>query len=185
MQLPHGARASRYGHGMQLSSVAPAAPQQFSFPVPGDGSQVLAQFSYAIRGPQGMPRLGVIDAKVWPRAAYEVRGSFDDAVAAARTYAAAAIHDGIHNATLHQAHGVLQARDGSFAIVPLGGPHRGQDGPLFVDGKMFEAAALSLQVTRSVPDLVAVVGAERVLDLRHTGSAFVQTTNVNPPTQQA
>ena len=164
--------------------VAPT-PQQFSFPVPGDGSTVVAQFNYVIRGNAAMPRMGHIEAHVWPRAAYEVRGSFDDAVRAAKQHAAHAVNDGIHNATIHQAHGVLQARDGSFAIVPLGGPHREQEGPLFVDGKMFEASALSLQVTRSVPDLVAVVGADRVLDLRHTGAAFATPSNTNPPTTPA
>ncbi len=160
--------------------VATTAPQ-FPFPVPGDGSTVLAQFSYAIRGPQGMPRMALIEAKAWPRVSYPVRGSFDDAVAAAKLHAASEVKDGIHNVPVNQAHGVLQAADGTFAIVPLGGDHREQEGPLFVDGRMFEAAALSLQVTRSVAQLVAVVGKDRVLDLRHNGSAFVAPANQNPP----
>jgi hypothetical protein len=168
---------------MQLTTTPPpstAAPQ-FPYPVPGDGSTVLAQFSYAIRGPKGMPRMAIIEAHAWPRASYPVRGSFEDAVAAAKLHAATEVRDGIHNVRINQAHGVLQAADGTFAIVPLGGPHRDQEGPLFVDGRMFEAAALSLQVTRSVAELVAVVGRDRVLDLRHTGSAFVAPANQNPP----
>jgi len=153
---------------MQLA--APTAP-----------ARILAQFNYVIRGPQGMPRMGHIEATAWPSAPVAVRGGFDDAVAAARAVAAAPAKDGIHHVTIHQAQGVLQAADGSFSIVPLGGAHRGTTGPLFVDGKLFEAATLSLQVTRSVAELVAVVGAERVLDLRRTGAAFVVPANTNPP----
>lgn len=150
-------------------------------PNPPATSPVLAQFNYAIRGPKGMPHMGLIEAVAWPTGAVAVPGGFDDAVAAATAIAAAPAKDGIHNVVIQQAQGVLQATDGSFSIVPLGGAHRDTVGPLFVDGKMFEAATLSLQITRSTAELVAVVGATRVLDLRHTGSAVVLPTNTNPP----
>lgn len=154
---------------MQLSPVAP----------------VLAQFSYAIRGPKGVPRIGLIEARAWPQTgAQAVRGGFEDAVAAAKLRSAQEVLDGIHHVPVNQAQGVLQAADGTYSIVPLGGAHRDAEGPLFVDGRMFEAAALSLQVTRTVAELVAVVGKERVLDLRRTGSAFVVPTNQNPPVPQ-
>ncbi|MCW2926983.1 MAG: hypothetical protein JWM86_951 [Thermoleophilia bacterium] len=142
---------------------------------------VLAQFNYVIRGPQGMPRMGHVDAQAWPTAATGVSGGFDDAVAAAKLVAGRPLQDGIHHVPVNQAQGVLQAADGTFSIVPLGGFHRETTGPLFVDGRFFGAAALSLQVTRSVPELVAVVGATRVLDLRHTGAAFITSGNANPP----
>ena len=167
---------------MQLAVVRPPSP-----PMPNPVQDtppigpVLASFNYVIRGPQQMPRMGFIEAQAWPTAPVSVPGGFDDAVAAARQLASKATYDGIHGLPIHQAHGVLQAADGSMSIVALGGFHREKNGPLFVDGRFFEAAALSLQVTRSVKELVAIVGAERVLDLRHTGSAFVVAANANPP----
>lgn len=142
---------------------------------------LLAQFSYVIRGPQQMPRMGLIDARAWPTGPVPVAGGYDAAVAAARLLAQRTAYDGIHGLPIQQAHGVLQAADGAMSIVPLGGFHREKNGPLFVDGRFFDAAALSLQVTRTVKELVAVVGAERVFDLRQTGAAFVQSTNTNPP----
>jgi hypothetical protein len=157
---------------------APAAPTADAPPT----GPVLAQFNYVIRGPRQMPRMGLIDAQAWPGAAVPVAGGFDDAVRAARALAATPARDGIHALPLQQAHGVLQAADGQLSIVALGGFHRERTGPLFVDGKFFEATTLTLQVTRSVPELVAIVGAERVLDLRRTGSAFVVSTLIDRPT---
>ncbi|MCW2922611.1 MAG: hypothetical protein JWM98_15 [Thermoleophilia bacterium] len=144
---------------------------------------VLAEFNYVIRGPHAVPRMGHIEAQAWPTAAVTLAGgaSFDDAVRAAQAIAARPTEDGIHHVPVNQAQGVLQAADGALSIVALGGQHRGQAGPLFIDGRFFEAAALSLQVARRSTELVAVVGATRVLDLRRTGAAFVQSGNANPP----
>jgi hypothetical protein len=164
---------------MQLA-LATTAP----VPDPAPTGPVHAEFNYVIRGPQQLPRMGHVDAQAWPGAAVPVRAgsSFLDAVAAARAIAATATYDGIHGLPINQAQGVLQAADGAFSIVPLGGFHRETTGPLFVDGRFFEAAAISLQVARRSKELVAVVGSERVLDLRHTGAAFVESKNANPPT---
>lgn len=167
---------------MQLPAIQPPSP-----PLPDPVEEapptgpILASFNYVIRGPRQMPRMGLIEAQAWPTEPVVVPGGFDDAVAAAKLLAAKTAYDGIHGLPIHQAHGVLQAADGVMSIVPLGGFHREKNGPLFIDGRFFEAAALSLQVTRSVKELVAIVGAGRVLDLRHTGAAFVQSTNANPP----
>lgn len=167
---------------MQLAApTTPAAPIPSPVQDTPPTTPVLAQFNYVIRGPQGMPRMGYIEAQAWPTAASTVAGGFDDAVAAAKLVAAKPVFDGIHGLPINQAQGVLQAADGSYSIVALGGFHREKMGPMFVDGRFFEAAALSLQVTRSVAELVAVVGAARVLDLRHTGAAFVASDNANPP----
>lgn len=167
---------------MQLSSLPVAeGPPPVVPDVPAEGP-VLAQFSYAIRGPRATPKIGLIDAVAWPRASYPVSGSFDDAVSAAKALAATPVRDGLHALPVHQAHGVLQAGDGAFSVVPLGGFHRERNGPLFVDGHFFEAATLTLQVTRSTADLVAVVGRDRVLDLRRTGAAFVVSSNIDRPT---
>jgi hypothetical protein len=154
-----------------------AAPRPFAAP---DGP-VLAQFNYVIRGPQQMARMGLIEARAWPTAPVPVAGGFDDAVAAAKALAGRLQHDGIHRMPINPAQGILQAFDGQLSIVPLGGFHRGVDGPLFVDGRFFEKAALSLQVTRDTRELIAVVGAERVLDLRHTGGATVISGNHRTP----
>lgn len=148
--------------------------------IPASGP-VLAQFSYAMRGPRAMPKLGVIEVQSWPVAPTPASGGFEDAVRAARELAARSLRDGMHRLPIPQAHGVLQGGDGAFSIVPLGGVHRGRTGPVFIDGAFFERTAHSLQVVRAATELVAVVGAERVLDLRRTGAAFVQATNVNPP----
>jgi len=154
---------------MQLADVPPTGP-------------VLAQFSYLIRGPQKLPRVGVIDAQAWPTAPVAAGTSFDDAVAAARQLSRQTRYDGIHGLPINQAHGVLEAANGAYSIVPLGGLHRERTGPLFVDGIFFERTALSLQVARVSSALVAIVGTERVLDLRHTGGAHVVAANSNPPT---
>lgn len=165
---------------MQL---APASqPLQHPAPAAPADSPVLANFNYVIRGPRQMPRMSLIEARAWPTAPTPVAGGFDDAVAAAKAIAGTPADDGIHGLPIQQAQGILQAADGAFSIVPLGGFHREKDGPLFVDGRFFEAATLTLQVTRVVTDLVAVVGAERVLDLRHTGAAFVVSKNIDKPT---
>jgi hypothetical protein len=148
--------------------------------IPATGP-VLAQFSYVIRGPQSMPHFGVIDAQAWPTAPVAAGSSFDDAVAAAKLIAAKMRYDGIHGLPINQAQGIVEAANGTYSIVPLGGFHRERTGPLFVDGMFFERTALSLQVVRTSKELVAVVGTDRVLDLRRTGAAFVQTTNPNPP----
>lgn len=142
---------------------------------------IIADFSYVIRGPHRVPHMGHIEARAWPTGPVATSGSFDDAVAAAKKLALAPADDGIHHVDVVQAHGILQANDGAFSIVPLGGFHREQDGPLFVDGDFFDRAALSLQVSRRTPELVAVVGGSQLLDLRHNGSAFVLSTNRNPP----
>lgn len=148
-------------------------------PVPGSGpalehsptgEPVLADFSYVIRGPHQMPHYGLIEARAWPKPATPVAGSFDDAVRAAKLLAKQA-YDGIHGLPINQAHGILQAADGSLSVVPLGGFHREKDGPLFVDGRFFEATALSLQVVRRTKELAAIVGLDRVFDLRPTGAA--------------
>jgi hypothetical protein len=157
---------------MQLSST-PVTP-------PVDDT-ALAQFSYVLRGPRQLPKLGVIEARAWPTAPVAVAGGFEDAVAAARMLASMPVRDGLHKLPIFQAHGVLQGADGQMSVVPLGGFHRGVDGPLFIDGHMFEAVGLTLQVVRSHRDLVAVVGSERVLDLRHTGAAFAVSKHVDRP----
>lgn len=154
---------------MRLVTPAPAGPP------------VLADFTYVIRGPHAVPRTGHIEAQALPSAPVAALGSFDDAVAAARLLASVPTGDGIHRRSIFPAQGVVQAADGAFSIVALGGAHRGGVGPLFIDGPMFDLTALSLQVARRSAELVAVVGATRVLDLRRTGAAFVAGTNANPP----
>lgn len=148
--------------------IAPAAP-------PFAPGEILADFNYMIRGPHQIPRLGHIEARAWPANGTQLPAgtSFADAVKAAQLVASKPIDDGIHRLTLHQAQGVLQAADGSVWITPLGGFHREKDGPLFVDGRMFETTALSLQVVRRARALLAVVGAQNVLDLRATGGSTV------------
>lgn len=134
----------------------------------------LATFSYVIRSPHDMAHYAVIDAHAWPKAtALPVRGSVDDAIAAAQQLARAQAYDGIHGLPINQCVGVLQSDTGALSIVPLGGDHRERTGPLFVDGIFFDRTALSLQVVRTTSDLIAVVGTQRVLDLRATGSATV------------
>ncbi len=165
---------------MQLAATLPATPPMPATDVPPTGP-VLAQFNYVIRGPQQLPRMGHIEAQAWPTAPVAVSGGFDDAVAAAKLLASKTVHDGIHGLPIQQAHGILQSSTGALSIVPLGGFHREKNGPLFVDGRFFEAATLTLQVTRSVKELVAVVGMERVLDLRHTGAALVVSKNIEKP----
>ena len=159
---------------MQLTSVIPTQP-------PSPQGPVLADFNCVIRGARAMPRMGLIEARAWPTGPTPAGSSWDDAIRAAQLVASQPAEDGIHALPIHQAQGVLQAADGTYSITPLGGFHRAQDGPLFVDGRFFEATALSLQVTRRSAELVAVVGAERVLDLRHTGAATIVSTNANPP----
>lgn len=153
---------------MQLADVPPTGP-------------VLAQFSYLIRGPQKLPRIGVIDAQAWPTAPVAAGTSFDDAVTAAKLLSQQARYDGIHGLPINQAHAILEAANGAYSIVPLGGFHRERTGPLFVDGIFFERAALNLQVARVSRELVAIVGTDRVLDLRRTGAATVTPANANPP----
>lgn len=143
--------------------------------VPAAGP-VLATFSYVIRGPQKTAHFGVIDAQAWPSAPVAAGSSFDDAVAAAKLIAQQVKYDGIHGLPINQAQGIVEAANGTYSIVPLGGFHREKTGPLFVDGIFFERTALSLQVVRSTSELVAVVGTDRVMDLRQTGAAYVQTT---------
>jgi hypothetical protein len=170
--VPHGARATGTISNMQLAATVPVAEP---------ASPVLAQFNYVIRGPQQMARMGLIEARAWPSPPVPVAGGFDEAVAAAKLLAGRLQHDGIHRMPINPAQGVLQAADGQLSIVPLGGFHRGTDGPLFIDGRFFEKTALSLQVTRDTRVLIAVVGAERVLDLRHTGAATVISGNHRTP----
>jgi hypothetical protein len=153
---------------MQFADVPPTGP-------------VLAQFSYLIRGPHQGAHLGVIDAQAWPSAPVAAGRSFEDAVAAAKLLAKHGIDDGMHRLAINPAHAVLQAANGTYSIVPLGGFHREHMGPLFVDGDFFERTALNLQVARVSRELVAVVGADRVLDLRRTGGATVTPANANPP----
>ncbi len=167
---------------MHLAAVKPPTP-----PMPNPvedtppSGPVLAEFNYVIRGPQQLPRMGHIEAQAWPTAPVAAGSSFDDAVSAAKAIAAAKTYDGIHGLPIQQAQGILEAANGTYSIVPLGGFHRDRNGPVFVDGMMFDAAALSLQVTRRSRELVAVVGAVTVLDLRHTGAALVVSSNANPP----
>lgn len=139
-------------------------------------SPALAKFSYAIRIPNREPMLAVIEARAWPTALVPVSGGFDDAIAAAKQIASVPLKDGMHGMPVHQAQGILQSSDGVFSIVPLGGKLMGSDGPVFIDGAFFDASALSMQVVRTTSELVAVVGKERVLDLRQTGSAFVSAS---------
>ena len=134
----------------------------------------LATFSYVIRSPQDMAHYGVIEAHAWPTPTpLPVTGSYDDAVSAAKQLAQRSRYDGIHGLPINQAVGILQSATGVLSLVPLGGPHRERTGPLFVDGRFFDATALSLQVVRNTSDLIAVVGTDRVLDLRPTGAAAV------------
>ena len=167
---------------MHLATVKPATPP---LPDPAEDTPptgpVLAEFNYVIRGPQKLPRMGHVEARAWPTAPVAGGSAFEDAVTAAKAIAAAPRSDGIHGLPIQQAQGVLEAANGTYLIVPLGGFHHEKHGPLFVDGRFFDAAALSLQVTRRSTELVAVVGAETVLDLRHTGAAFVVSKNANPP----
>jgi hypothetical protein len=136
------------------------------------GSAPLADFSYLIRGPHHLPHLGVIEA-VPMTAPTVVKGSFEDAVAAAQAVAQVPAKDPFHALPIQPAQAVIQASDGAFMIAPLGGLHREKVGPLFVDGVFFDRTALGLQVSRRSPELLAIVGAARVLDLRDTGGAVV------------
>src|SRR4051812_6335705 len=114
---------------MQLAPVDPA--------VPAPTGPVLAEFNYVIRGPQQLPRMGHIEAQAWPRTSSPLPAgaSFEDAIASAKAVASKSTFDGIHGLPIQQAQGVLQAADGAFSIVPLGGFHRETTGPLFVDGR--------------------------------------------------
>jgi hypothetical protein len=162
---------------MQLATIdAPTTPPTppgvpHNPPVTGPA---LATFSYVIRSPHNMAHYGVIEAHAWPNpTSLPASGSFDDAVAAAKQLARRSAYDGIHGLPINQCVGVLQSATGALSLAPLGGDHRERTGPLFVDGRFFDATTLSLQVVRATSDLIAVVGTDRVMDLRETGSAAV------------
>lgn len=171
---------------MNLAPVVPAASASPSIPggttartqpgpafepTPSPSTPILADFSYVIRGAHSMPHYGLIEARAFPHGPVPFSGSFDDAVAAAKLLAAGG-RDEIHRLPIQQAHGILQSATGQLSIVPLGGFHRGKDGPLFVDGRMFDAMALSLQMVRRTDELAAIVGADQVFDLRANGAAL-------------
>ncbi|MCW2926775.1 MAG: hypothetical protein JWM86_743, partial [Thermoleophilia bacterium] len=118
---------------MHLAAVKPATPP---LPNPAQATPptgpVLAEFNYVIRGPQAMPRMGHVEARAWPTAPVAGGTSFEDALTAAKAIASTPRYDGIHGLPIQQAQGVLEAANGTYLIVPLGGFHREKNGPLFV-----------------------------------------------------
>lgn len=153
---------------MQLTATATTTAPHADVPL---ADEVLATFSYVIRGPQRVPHVAVIEARGDSTRATRIGGSFDDAVAAARTLASTPFDDGVHRIDIQPAQAVVQASDGAFWITPIEGDHRGAVAPLFIDGAFFNRTALSLQVARSSQQVAAIVGAEAVLDLRTNGAA--------------
>lgn len=66
------------------------------------------------------------------------------------------------------AHAVLQAADGAHFVAMLGSPAReGVLRNVVIDGEQYDASGYrSVRATRASPALLAVVGGERMLDLR-------------------
>ncbi len=145
-----------------------------------DAGRILGDFQYVIREPRGATRIGHIEARSWPTDPVTVDGGFDEAVAQARKAASELVMDGIHRQPIHVAHGVLQGRDGSFQVAPLGGFHREMDAPLFIDGPFWDRTGLGVVVSRRTPELAAVVGGTELIDLRSRAAGAVINPRPHP-----
>lgn len=148
----------------QLAPVVPVAP-----------GATLATLNYVIRSPDHQTHDATIDVVPFPVAATQrVDGGFADAIAAAQAAAAVPQRDGTHNLPINVAQGVLQAADGAWWVTPLGGDHRGQVGPAFIDGVFFDRSGLAVWAQRRHGALQAIVGTEQAIDLRRGPASGVQ-----------
>ena len=134
----------------------------------------LAHFHFEIRAAQGATRIAEVDGRQLGDI-HMVHGTFEDAVAAAHTWAEAR-PDGLHPRPTNQAHALRQASDGVWQLIPLGGFDRGANAPVFIDGDFFRRAGRRVDVTRIDPTIAAVVGLTSVLDVRATGTASREET---------
>lgn len=129
-------------------------------------SQPLATLHYVMRGPVNTVRTASIEAVADGPSRTRVSTSFDDAVRAAQLLASTPTSDGIHRQPINVAHGLVQATEGAWDVYALGGEHRDAFGPIFIDGRFFDAAGLGVHAERHDRSLQAIVGTSSIIDLR-------------------
>lgn len=141
----------------------------------GHPGPTVVRFDYRVRQAGAPSREAVIDAWIAEGSTRRLPATgFEDAVRMARALVKP-YRDEIHILPINWAHAVMQGADGAWYAGALVGEHRGAVAPVFADGRFFDLFAESLEVTRTDARVAAIVGAERVLDVRATGRARVVT----------
>ncbi|MCW2961991.1 MAG: hypothetical protein JWM90_2378 [Thermoleophilia bacterium] len=161
----------RGGYAPRMLIAAPHhAPVSAALPAPQ------ATLHYTMRAQGGGTKTTEIEAFIADGApTVTVRGSFEDALRAARLVAAEPVMDGMHLQPVNQAQAISTAADGAWLVAPLSGLHRDAIGPIFVDGPFYRRAGLAVWAERTpnlaAATLQAIVGVDSFADLRSSRPA--------------